>query len=198
MAENNDLSCASEAEVRSAITALGSEDYMRLTLWGRYLLFMYGQFAEGRAPEDLYQEAITRTLEKKRKWRPKNCTFVEHVMGAMMSIASHFPEKYGKDASKVPIHSSDLANDDEEDSSPHDPIQNVASGAPSVEDGVAAKEALDRVEKLMEDDEDAFEVLVLMAQEKTESEIANELSMPRERVHAAIERIRYRLSKAAK
>lgn len=198
MPENNDLTWASEAEVRSAMTALGSDDYARLTQWGCYLLFIYGRFANGREPEDLYQEAIARTLAKKRKWKPKNCTFVEHLMGAMKSIASHLPEKYGKDVRNVPMRGSDLADSQDEEGSDIDPIQNVGSETPSIEDALVAKEALDRIEKLMEDDEEAFNVLVLLAEGKTEPEIANELGLPRQKVHAAIERIRYRVSKATK
>jgi len=197
MSEDKDPDCASEAEVRSAIAALGAQK-LKLLTWGKTLLWTYGAFAEGREPEDLYQEALKRTWERKRKWKPKNCSFVEHLMGAMKSIASHLPEKYGEDVRNVPLRGSDLADSSGEDENLVDPIENVASNTLTPEEELAAKQALDRIEKLMEDDEEAFSVLVLLAQRKTEPEITEDLNLPRKSVHAAIERIRYKISKTAK
>ena len=197
MAEDQDSNCASEAEVRSAIAGLGAQK-LRLLQWGRILSWTYGMFAEGRQPEDLYMEAITRTLERDRKWKPKNCSFAEHLMGAMKSIASHWPEKYGKEVRNVPLRASDLAASHVEDDSFVNPIENVAGNTPTPEEDLVAKQALDRIEKLIENDEDAFSVLDLLAQRKTETEIAEELKLPRKTVHAAIERIRYKISKAVK
>lgn len=198
MAEANDADCASEAEVRSAIQALGKQK-LRLLQWGRTLIGIYGRFAEYQQPEDLYMEAITRTLEEhRRKWRPGKCTFVDHLMGTMKSIASHWPEKYGKDIRNVPLRGSDLSRSELEDGNFADPVENVASDTPSPEQEAAAREILDRVERAFENDEDTFNVLILMAQGKTESQIAAELNLPPKVVHAAIARIRYNASKAGK
>jgi DNA-directed RNA polymerase specialized sigma24 family protein len=197
MADEKDADSASDAEVRSAIAALGAQK-LRLLEWGRTLIWTYGKFAEYQQPDDLYMEAVARTLERDRKWKPKNCTFLEHVMGAMKSIASHWPERYGKDLRKVPLRGSDLAPaEDKDDDSFVDPIENVAAATPTPEKEAALKQALDRIERLVEDDEEAFSVLTLLAQRKTEPEIAAELNLPRKTVHAAIERIRYKISTAA-
>jgi DNA-directed RNA polymerase specialized sigma24 family protein len=195
MTEEHEPECASDAEVRSEIEALGVTK-LRLLRWGEILLGAYGDFAEGRQPQDLYQEAVMRTLARDRKWKPKNCSFAEHLMGVMRSIASHLPEKYGGDARNVPLRGSDLSHPDDEGEEFIDPVQNVAADQLSVEDEVASKRQLDRIERLFEDDEEAFNVLVELAQRKTEPEIAKTLNMPRNVVHAAIQRIRYKIAKA--
>jgi DNA-directed RNA polymerase specialized sigma24 family protein len=195
MEEANDADCASEAEVRSAIEALGNQK-LRLLHWGRTLIGIYGRFAEYHQPDDLYMEAITRTLEEdRRKWRPAKCSFLEHLMGTMKSIASHWPEKYGKDVRNVPLRGSDLSRTELEDDRFADPIENVAADGPTPQGEAAAREVLDRVERAFENDEDTFNVLVLLAQRKTESEIASELKLPVKVVHAAIQRIRYNAPK---
>jgi DNA-directed RNA polymerase specialized sigma24 family protein len=197
MAGDQDSECASDAKVRSAIAALGAQK-LRLLRWGQILFWTYGKFAEHRQPEDLYMEAITRTLGRDRKWDPKNCSFAEHLMGAMKSIASHWPEKYSKDMRNVPLRGSDLPVPNVGDDDFVDPLENVTGDTPTPEEELVAKQALDRIEKLIEDDEEAFGVLVLLAQRKTEPEIAEERNLPRKIVHAAIERIRYKILKAAK
>src|ERR1700682_6279929 len=100
MAEEEDNEYASEAEIRSAIEALGT-DRLKALKWGQDLLKLrgnvaYGRFAEGREPEDLYQEALRRIWEGARtggvigrRWKPKQCTFLEEVLGTMTSVASH-------------------------------------------------------------------------------------------------------------
>lgn len=197
MTDEDEAECASDAEVRSALAGLGARR-LGLIRYGQILLGAYADFAEGRQPEDLYQEAVTRTLARDRKWNPAKCSFAEHIMGAMKSIASHLPEKYGSDVHNVPLRGSDLAPADDPGETFVDPIQNVASSRPSPERELAARRMLDRIENLFEDDEEAFCVLVLLAQEKIEPEIAQELTLPRKTVHAAIQRIRYKIAKVAR
>lgn len=197
MTGEDETECASDAEVRSALAGLGAKK-LRLIRFGQILLGAYADFAEGRQPEDLYQEAVMRTLGRDRKWNPANCSFPEHIMGVMKSIASHLPEKYGSDMRNVPVRGTDLAPPDDSDETFVDPIQNIPSATPSPERELAARKSLDRIERLFEDDEEAFGVLVLLAQEKTEPEIAQDLNLPRKTVHAAIQRIRYKIAKAAR
>jgi DNA-directed RNA polymerase specialized sigma24 family protein len=115
----------------------------------------------------------------------------------MKSIASHLPEKYGGEEFNVPMRGSDFAPPQDEESFA-DPIQNLGVEAPSLEDELAARRALDRLERLFEDDEEAFNVLVLLSEGRSESEIAKELSSPGNKVHAAIQRIRSKIAKVNK
>ena len=196
MSEDQDSDCASDAEVRSAIVGLGKET-ARLYAWGRVLVYLYRDFCEYHSAEDLFSEAITRTLERHRKWKPQNCTFGEHLMGAMKSIASHLPEKYDEDPRHIPIRATDLAPPGNDDEQQVNPLENVAGESPTPEDELVAKQTSDRIERLFEDDEEASLVLLLYGEGKKEPEIASDLSLTCNQVHAAIERVRYKFSKAA-
>ncbi len=167
MAEEDENEYASEAEIRSAIEALGT-DRLKALDWGRTLLqlrgkFAYGRFAEGREPEDLYHEALKRILEGARtggmhgrRWKPKQCTFLEQVLGTMMSVASHLAEPYGEDPGNVPA--SDFAKAEGEGSFA-DVTEAVAADTPTPEAANAAAEVLRQLEELVKDDKEESEVL---------------------------------------
>jgi DNA-directed RNA polymerase specialized sigma24 family protein len=204
MAEEDDNEYASEAEIRSAIDALGA-DRLKALDWGRTLLqlrgkFAYGRFAEGREPEDLYNEALKRIWEGARtvgehgrRWKPKQCTFLEEVLGTMMSVASHRAESYGKDPANVPIRASDFAKAQGEDSFA-DVTEAVAADTPTPEEAYAAAEVLTQLEELVKDDKEVSEVLAGLRLGMTESEIAEATNLPAKRVHAAIAQIYYKIS----
>jgi DNA-directed RNA polymerase specialized sigma24 family protein len=204
MAEDGENEYASEADIRSAIEALGT-DRLKALEWGRTLLRLrgklaYGRFAEGREAEDLYNEALKRIWEgartcglRGRRWKPKQCTFLEEVLGTMASVASHLAEPYGEDPLNVPIRASDFAKAEGEGSFA-DVMEAVASDAPNPEDAYAAAEALKQLEELVKDDNEASDVLAGLRLGMTESEIAEATNLPAKRVHAAVARIRYKIS----
>jgi len=195
---DDDGKVAAEAEIASAVSGLTTEERLQIISWGFQLLSIYGAFAELRQWEDLYQEAVLRTYAKSWKWRPARRTFVEHIKRVMWSIASKFPDKYGRDIQNVPVRETELAYGGSDEPAVDNVLDNQRSGAPIPERLVYVRQVLDRLEKMFEDDQETFEVLVLWAQEKTETEIAAETGRSREKVHAAIERIRYHLTKAKK
>src|SRR4051794_24002752 len=193
MTGDHDLDCASDSEVRSAIEALGVEK-LRLYSWGRKLIRIAGRFSEYQEPQDLFQEAIFRTLDRTRRWNPQKVSFVGHLMGAMKSIASHLHERYGEDVRNIPTRMTDLLPLGKEDD--HNPLNDLPCGAPLPDRILQAKQILDRMERAVEDDEEAFNVLMLVAEGKKRSEIAEELGITSKQVHAAIERVRYKIAKA--
>ena len=204
MAEGDENEYASEAEIRSSIDALGA-DRLKALDWGRTLLqlrgkFAYGRFAEGREPEDLYQEALKRIWEGARtggqhgrRWKPKQCTFLEEVLGTMMSVASHLAESYGENPETVPIRASDFAKA-ESDGSFADVTEAVAADKRTLEEAYADAEALTQLENLVKDDKEESEVLAGIRLGMTEGEIAQATSLPAKRVHAAVARIYYTIS----
>jgi len=204
MAEEDRNEYASEAEIRSAIDALGADRFKALD-WGRTLLqlrgkFAYGRFAEGREPDDLYNEALKRIWEgartggqEGRRWKPKQCTFLEEVLGTMMSVASHLAESYGEDPEYVPIRASDFANADGEGSFA-DVTEAIAADTLTPQEAYAAAEVLTQLEELVKDDKEASEVLAGLRLGMTESEIAQATNLPAKLVHAAIARIYYKIS----
>lgn len=207
MAEEDESEYASEAEIRSAIEALGTHRLKALK-WGQDLLkirgkLAYGRFAEGRGPEDLYQEALRRIWEgartrgaQGRSWKPKQCTFLQEILGTMTSVASHLAETYGEDPLNVPVSASDFAKAEGEGGFT-DVTEAVASGAPTPEEACADARALKQIEDLVKDDKEASDVLAGLRLGMTESEIAEEMNLPANRVHAAIARIWYKISTAA-
>jgi len=204
MAGEDENEYASEAEIRSAIEALGT-DRLKALKWGRDLLKLrgklaYGRFAEGREPEDLYQEALKRIWEgartggkQGRRWKPKQCTFLAEVLWTMTSVASHLAESYGEDPLNVPMRPSDFAKAEGRGSFA-DVTEAVPSDAPSSEVAYAAAEALARLEALVKDDKEESEVLAGLRLGMAEGEIAEATDLPAKRVHAAIARIYYKIS----
>ena len=162
--------------------------------------FAYGRFAEGREPEDLYQEALKRIWEGARtegkhgrRWKPKQCTFLEQVLGTMMSVASHLAELYGEDPGNVPIRASDFAKAEGEGSFAN-VTEAVAADTPTPEAAYAAAEVLRQLEELVKDDKEESDVLAGLRLGMTESEIAEATNLPPKRVHAAVARIYYKIS----
>ena len=204
MAEEDKSEYASEAEIRSAIEALGT-DRVKALDWGRTLLrlrgkFAYGRFAKGREPEDLYNEALKRIWEGARtrgehgrRWKPKQCTFLDEVLGAMLSVASHLAEPYGEDPANVPIRASDFAKAEGKGSFA-DVTDAMAADTPTPEEAYADAEVLARLEGIVKEDKEASEVLAGLRLGMTEGEIAQETNLPVKRVHAAIARIYYKIS----
>ena len=76
---------SSPAEVSQAIEALSDADALRLVEWSAPQ--EGGAPQTGEEPEDLLQEAITRTLSGERSWK-KGISFVFHLDQAMRSICS--------------------------------------------------------------------------------------------------------------
>jgi DNA-directed RNA polymerase specialized sigma24 family protein len=205
MAEEEQSEYASEAEIRSAIELLDT-DRLKAFEWGRKLLQLrgklaYGRFAEGREPEDLYQEALARIWEGARtqgkhgrRWRPKQCSFLEEVLGTMMSLASHLAESYGENPGNVPIRDSDFAKA-EGAGSFTEVTETVASEIATPEAIYADEEVLRQLEDILMDDKEGSDVLAGLRLGMTEGEIAEETNLSARRVHAAIARIYYKISK---
>jgi len=86
-AGENDV--ASEEAVRGAMAGLDRDNDARakLALAAELILQRHPRLAH-ISPRDLVQEALLRTLQARRKWRPAQIGFLGHVIGAMRSIAS--------------------------------------------------------------------------------------------------------------
>ena len=84
-----DNGVASEDAVRAAIGEVDRDDVARakLALAAELILEHHPRLAH-ISPRDLIQEALFRTLQARRKWRPAKIGFLGHVIGAMRSIAS--------------------------------------------------------------------------------------------------------------
>lgn len=125
---------ATEAAVRAAMSELDRDDHARakLALAAELILQRHPRLAH-ISPRDLIQEALLRTLEARRKWRPANIDFLGHVIGAMRSIASAATKSAAKRT--VQAEPLEVISDDGEtwEVVPPEP-------APSVEDALIAGE----------------------------------------------------------
>lgn len=131
---DGDAGVASEGAVRDAIAALDRDDVAKakLAVAAELILQRHPRLAH-ISPRDLIQEALFRTLQMRRKWRPAKIGFLGHVIGAMQSIASAATKSAAKGT--VQVEPLEVINDEGE-------TREVAvlNPTPSVEDTLIANE----------------------------------------------------------
>ena len=136
-------------------------------------------------PDDLFQEAIVRTLQGTRRWR-RSVTIVKHLVRTMESISWEALR-----ARKA--HPYVWAEDAVEKIDPGDrPDGSV------VVDVVLAREELAQIESLFEHDQEALKVLRCRSIELSPSETCARLGMERSRYDTVNKRIWRKLTKSAK
>jgi CheY-like chemotaxis protein len=91
-------SVVEKIEIDRAITALTSSELLRLQRFAKFRVRGLGRAASGRDWEDLLGEALYRTLmgadgQNGRNWN-KKVTFVQHLAGAMSSIANVWKRQF--------------------------------------------------------------------------------------------------------
>ncbi len=179
---------SSPAEVSQAIEALSDADALRLIKAAGAHLKKVGHLKLGRSPEDLLQEAITRTLSGERSWK-KGISFVFHLDQAMRSICSSWRKSASRaereDGNEIPA-SARLGLMDEGDSV----LEQALSREADPEHELLAKQEVERITSQFADDRIASEVLAGWKMGLDGPEI-QELSGISEKEHqAAVRRIR--------
>jgi DNA-directed RNA polymerase specialized sigma24 family protein len=86
-----EMKMASEDEVEEAIRGLSKADLYRLKAAARFRSRNIGARRGHCGPDDLLQEAIVRTLDGTRHWIPARVSFFQYLLGAIKSIANHWP-----------------------------------------------------------------------------------------------------------
>jgi hypothetical protein len=182
---------ATREDVERAVDGLSRADELRLEKYARYRV--RGLRNRTKDHEDLLREAITSTWigagepDEGRRWRKNEITFVQHVIGSMRSVASHW--KRGADRGEA-LLDSDLAVE-AEGGGILSPVDNAPSQAPDQERVLLAKEQLGAVYRLFQNDDDAALVLEGIREGWTGPEIIDRLALPKNRYEAALKRIRY-------
>jgi hypothetical protein len=193
--QNKDVNSeyATREDVERAVDSLSSADEMRLEKFASYRIKGLGRKATGRDHEDLRGEAIKATWigagdsTEGRRWRKRNVTFVQHIIGAMRSIASHWKEAAEDDEAQL---DSDLAFEGI-DGEMLSPVENAPSNAPDQERSLSAKEQLGAIFRLFQNDHDAALVIEGIRECWSGPEIMERLGLPKNRYEAALKRIRY-------
>lgn len=168
---------ASETEVRAAIEGLSDQHYAKLMLVAR-------GFARARIrgsvvePEDLLQEAITKTLDGRRTWN-LTVSILRHLDRVMESDAGHIAERQAAHA-PGPIQ----VGADE-----------AAATIPDASVRLAARNKLDDLLSLFVADEQALKMIRLKGEGFSASEIQQQLGVSKRHYDTVTKRIRRRVAK---
>lgn len=181
-------------EVDRAIKALTSADLLRLRQFAKLLVQGVGRAARGRDWEDLFEEALYRTLigardtQNGRHWNRK-VPFVQHLAGAIRSIASVWKRQFSE---KEPYLMSELAVYDAEGQE-HSPIDNATSSCVPADRRLIEKSEEERVFALLRDDAIASQVLKGIIDGLKKNEIKLAYGLDEKKYLGAMRRIRVKL-----
>jgi len=160
---------ATQAEINQAIDALSDVEAERLEEYAKNRIIRIGRrAANGRAYEDLLQEAMQRVLDGRRHWYPENVTFAPYLLRVVESIASEWASHHERqaDSPEYAMPESQLTTEDDEGNI-ISPFQRIARDEPNVEeqavdtDTEAERKGLaDEIETHFADDENASYVLM--------------------------------------
>ena len=170
-----------------AVAALSDADFVRLRGFAAWKVRGLGVAGFGLDPEDVIQEAVLRTLDGDRTWRKNAVGLLDHLMGVISSLTSHWAEKVARRAPTVTA--ADLPRPDDSDDE-DDPLEALGNGLATPEREVAAKEMLEQVEGLFGDDEMVSLVMLGMREEMKGPEIQKDLGISENEYEAIVKRMR--------
>lgn len=169
---------ATPQEARDAIEGLQVADYTKLMLVAK-------SFAKARLrgsvvePEDLVQDAITKTLDGRRKWN-RDVDIIKHLDRVMESDSGHEADKrVARDLRLLP----------------EDEATELAAEQPRPEARLMAIDELEGVLGLFGDDQPALDLLRLKGNGLDASEIQRELGIGKTQYDTVTKRIRRRIAK---
>jgi hypothetical protein len=136
---------ASHDEINAAIDALTDQETGRLLQYARWRMRGLGRKSRGQNYEDLLQEAVTATLDGRRRWNKESVSFFNHLIGAMRSISNHWGERFDPGEAYLASEVINISPTGEET----DPMLEVVSPAPDVADETVAKDEVTLIEKLV-------------------------------------------------
>lgn len=188
--------CATTAEVMAAIESLSAEQDYRLKKYAQFRIRGLGRAAMDRTYRCLLDQAIATTLEgaesetQGRRWAKNRVPFVDHLLGAMRSISTHWKEAYERRGTEAERFDWEAAAEDE--------LGNLVRPTEQAIDPVAdtfrscsAKELLDALDKHFAQDQDALLVIEARKDGMSVPEMVAELGLTEKKVRAAMQRIRY-------
>src|SRR6201987_5906084 len=181
-------------EIDRAIKALTSSDLLRLQRFAKFRVRGLGRAASGRDWEDLLGEALHRTLmgtkdkESGRHWN-RRVPFVQHLAGAMSSIASLWKRQF-KEKNTFLISELSLCDPEGQERSPFD---DVPSRCKPADVGLIEQTEEDQIFALLQDSPDATHVFRGLVDGLRKREIISRYGLDEKRYAAAVRRIRVRL-----
>jgi CheY-like chemotaxis protein len=174
-------------EVRRAVASLTVADKLRLRKSAAYWIRGVGQAAHNRTVDDLLGEAQLRTLIGTRRWN-KKVDFVQHLRGAMESIATCWKQKAGDKTTYLMTELLKFSPKGQEIPA----LGNIASLEPAADRSLIARGEVARIFRMFADDTDATQVLQGWYDDLKPNEIKQKYGLDEKRFAAAKKRIRVR------
>jgi len=173
---------ASPEEFSATLTALGNADLFKLKQLARLRSFGLVSMEW----EDLLNEAISRTLAGQRRW-PRGVEFLAFMAQTMRSIAN---EEWRKLEQSDLTLECDLPGEDDRGG-----LADLATNPITPERELLARRALDEINRVFDDDEQALKVLMALAQGGSPEELMAESSLTVGEYATVQRRIRRKLAK---
>jgi CheY-like chemotaxis protein len=181
-------------EIDRAIKALTSSELLRLQRFAKFRVRGLGRAATGRDWEDLVGEALYRTLmgaedtQNGRHWN-RRVTFVQHLAGAMSSIATVWKRQFKERNTYL---MSELSVQDHEGKE-RSLFEDVPSRYTPADQRLIERSEEDRVLALLRDSPDAAQVFRGLVDGLKKNEIMSRYGLDEKRYAAAVRRIRVRV-----
>ncbi len=183
---------ATPEEIHGAIEALRPADLLRLKKFAYFRILGLGRASKGRNHEDLLGEALIATLAGSRRWN-KSVSFVQHLLGAMRSISSHWVEEFDPGEAFLEAELTSTTPNGEK----YSPVLNAPSTSPDGERVLAAKQEVEAIERLFAEDPQVLEIIGGLRAEMTGPEIQEALNMSKTEYETAIRRMRRGIQRIA-
>lgn len=176
---------ATDAEVQAAVQGLSVADLLKLERHARWLVWpIRPSKLKARVWNDLLDDAIIATLDGRRVWR-RTIPFVQHLRGAMRSIASNWKSDVDSDPA---VPASQMITEGA-DGDFTDPLES-ASEATGQDDALNSKELVLRLREYFEDDALVVVVMDALAEGYGASELPGFLDVSPNKCAAALKRLR--------
>lgn len=169
-ARSNGPTVADRAECIAAIEALSDSELRTVKGYAASRTFALRGVRYYADAEDLLHEAIVRTLEGTRKWKPQRVDMAKHLKGCVRSIAHQYDEEGRRRSEKPP---DEMPSEDEE--------------------CLYLREMVDTARLLLKPDAVAFEVFNLLLEGHAASAVRSILNIGGKTYNAARRRITRRL-----
>jgi DNA-directed RNA polymerase specialized sigma24 family protein len=154
----------------AAINALTKEDFSKLHVCAVALFYRIRHLAPDRNPNDLLNEAMVRSLDGVRHWKPDKVEFIRYLIGCMSSIVDHWRKQYLKLPPFAPFDENATPSRSRFTDPLHSRIEHAALRAH------------------FQGDDEAWNVLNLRMEGCTPAEIREELNLSLHAYHAAAKR----------
>jgi hypothetical protein len=185
---------ATPAEITAAIEGLSDVELVRLSQYASARVRLLGRKAGTENGDDLLQSAITDLLEDKRRWDKAKVSFMGFLFGAMKSISSNWAKAYLAD--EDPIRESELKQEDVDGKRSRNPLDRLASSAPTAERRLSQRRTLQQIETIFKDDQEAQMVLTAWQERYDPSGVRELWNLTQNEYNTIVRRIRRTLEAA--